>query len=373
MSIRTSAPANYRGRKVTDTIMRGLSIVATLIAIIPLILIIGYVTIIGGGAITTDFFTKTYEPPAVSDSGFNLGDLGAPADANAVPADTNAAPTPIDPNATPDPFAGIDLGALTDASVSAEPNAPPVVTDDGAVPGINNDMGAEGTGVAEVTATGGVLHAIIGTLLVTGMALLISLPIGILAAIFLAEYPGNPVATVVRFCTDLLSGSPSIIAGVVAYILIVVQFKSFSAIAGAISLTLLMVPTIVRTTEEVLKLVPESVREAALAMGAPTWYSTFTVVVPTAIAGIVTGVMLAFARGAGETAPLIMTVLGSNNISFDLLAPIAALPLITYRYTESPYPGENTQAWGAAFILMMLVLLVNILVRVATRNRLQGR
>lgn len=353
MSIRSSAPANYGQRKVVDAAMRGLTIVATMIAVVPLVLIIGYVTIIGGGSMSVDFFTKTYEPPAMSDSGFSV-----PADSVALP--TADPLTPVDPNATADPFAGIDLGAVTGASPDG---AAAPATDDGSQKGA--DLAAQ--------AQGGVLHAIVGTLLITGLALLFSLPIGILAAVFLAEYPSNTIATVVRFCTDLLSGAPSIIAGVTAYILIVVQFREFSGVAGAIALTFLMVPTITRTTEEVLKLVPESTREAALAMGAPTWYSTFTVVIPTALSGIVTGVMLAFARGAGETAPLILTVLGSNVLAFNLLQPMAALPLITYRYTESPFPGENTQAWGSAFILMMLVLVVNIAVRVATRNRLSGR
>jgi phosphate transport system permease protein len=348
MSIRSSAPANYGQRKIVDYIMRGLTIAATLIAIVPLVLIIGYVTIIGGGALSADFFTKTYEPPAMSDTGLSI-----PGDAAALPTPDPA--VPVDPNATADPFAGIDLGAATGAN-PADPTA----------------MDQNGGGMS-AKAQGGVLHAIVGTLLVTGLALVFALPIGLLAGVFLAEYPSNSIATVVRFCTDLLSGAPSIIAGVTAYILIVVQFKEFSGVAGAIALTFLMVPTITRTTEEVLKLVPESTREAALAMGAPTWYSTFTVVVPAAISGIVTGVMLAFARGAGETAPLILTVLGSNVLSFNLLQPIAALPLVTYRYTESPFPGENTQAWGSAFILMMLVLVVNIAVRLATRNRLSGR
>src|SRR5215510_5619053 len=151
------------------------------------------------------------------------------------------------------------------------------------------------------------------------------------------------------------------------------RFHTFSGLAGSVALALLMVPTITRTTEEILKLVPESIREAAQAMGAPTWYATFTVIVPTVLSGITTGVMLAFARGAGETAPLLLTVMGNNELTFNLLGPIAALPLLTYRYTESPFPSENNLAWGTAFVLMMMVLLINILVRLATRNRLQGR
>jgi phosphate transport system permease protein len=342
MSLRQASSPNYRVRKLIDRCMRGMTIGATLLALIPLVLIIGYVTIIGGGALSADFFTKTYEPPDTG--GFDF----------AIPSGEEGAA--IDPN---DPFAGIDLGNLTGdgAAVAEEPGA--------ASDGVVDIAGAE--------ARGGVLHGIIGTLLITGLALFFSLPIGIFAGIFLAEFPQNPLATFVRFATDVLSGAPSIIAGVTIYLLVVVAFREFSGVAGSLALTILMVPTVTRTTEEVLKLVPESTREAALALGAPQWYSTFTVVIPTALTGIVTGVMLAFARGAGETAPLILTVLGSNVISFDIFAPLAALPLITYRYTESPYPSENALAWGSAFVLMMLVLVMNILVRLATRSRVGGR
>jgi phosphate transport system permease protein len=316
MSIVSSSPRNYGARKLVDRLMRGLAMAATLAAIVPLVLIVGYVAVIGGGALNQDFFTQTYEPPVVS-----AGDV------------------PLD----------FSLDGDTGGAAPAE--AP----------------------IGQVEARGGVLHSIVGTLLITGLALLFSLPVGILAGVFLSEFPANPVATAVRFCTDLLSGAPSIVAGVTAYILIVVHYRQFSAVAGAIALTFLMVPTIVRTTEEVLKLVPESTREAALALGAPMWRTTFTVVIPAALSGIITGVMLAFARGAGETAPLLLTVLGSNTLSLDVFKPMAALPLMTYRYTESPFPTENAQAWGTAFVLMMVVLTMNILVRVATRNRLRGR
>jgi phosphate transport system permease protein len=138
-----------------------------------------------------------------------------------------------------------------------------------------------------------------------------------------------------------------------------------------VAITFLMVPTIARTTEEMLKLVPHAVREAAMAMGAPKWYGTLTVVVPTALTGIVTGALLAFARGAGETAPLLLTIQGNSNLSYDLLAPMAALPLLTYKYIESPFPAENQLAWGTAFVLLMLVLGVNLLVRVVT-TRIKG-
>jgi phosphate transport system permease protein len=415
MSLRSSATPNYIRRKAGDWLMRGATVFCTLVAIVPLVLIIGYVLVVGGKALNTEFFTQAYLPPLTIDSGVTepTPDHGAPAGAPAAalpPAETvalnSAAAQPTatsgDPqaaDATADPFANIDVGALAGASPGdADGVAATPAADATADPFANIDVGAlagagtepnptPGTTPADATAPqqpvampatdviarGGVLHGIVGTLLVTGVALLLAIPIGLLAGIFLAEYPKNRLATIVRFCSDVLSGAPSIIAGVVAYILLVQRFQAFSGLAGSVALTILMVPTITRTTEEMLKLVPASVREAAQALGAPTWYSTFTVVVPTALTGIVTGILLAFARGAGETAPLILTVLGNNELTYNMLGPIAALPLLTYRYTESPFPSENTLAWGTAFVLMMIVLLVNVLVRLATRSRLGQR
>ncbi|MCX6015929.1 MAG: phosphate ABC transporter permease PstA [Chloroflexales bacterium] len=322
-----NTPKNYRWRKFVDQVMRGSTVVATGCAVIPLIAIIGYVLTLGASALSVQFFSDVYQPP------------------NMAQAATDGTAPAFDPN---DPFAGI--GVPTDGTA-------PV---DGAAP--TSDVYAGGP-------VGGVLHGIIGTLIITGMGLLFALPIGIFAGIYLSEYRNERYATMVRFCCDVLSGSPSIVAGVVIYILVVIRTHEFSAIAGSLALMILMIPIVTRTTEEMLKLVPESMREAARGLGAPTWYSTFTVIIPAALPGIVTGVMLAFARGAGETAPLILTVLGSNVITTNLFAPMASLPLLAYRYTESPYPGENTLAWGAAFVLMMLVLCMNILVRVATRRR----
>ncbi|HJZ49111.1 MAG TPA: phosphate ABC transporter permease PstA [Roseiflexaceae bacterium] len=421
MSLRASATPNYGRRKAGDWLMRGMTVLCTLVAIVPLVLIIGYVLVVGGKALNTEFFTQAYLPPLTiagevtaptSDlgtsagtpaAGLPSGDTAALEPATAQPTvaqgDTQAASTSGEPAPTADPFANIDVGALAGASpdntagmATPAPGAPT------ADPFANIDVGAlAGAGAAptplvgatpadagalqqpvampatDVVARGGVLHGIVGTLLVTGVALLLAIPIGLLAGIFLAEYPKNRLATIVRFCTDVLSGAPSIIAGVVAYILLVQRFQAFSGLAGSVALTILMVPTITRTTEEMLKLVPTDTREAAQALGAPTWYATFTVVVPTALAGIITGILLAFARGAGETAPLILTVLGNNELTYNLLGPIAALPLLTYRYTESPFPSENTLAWGTAFVLMMTVLLVNVFVRLATRSRLRGR
>jgi phosphate transport system permease protein len=287
----TQAP-NYTRRKWVDRFMRGLTIGATLLALIPLVLILGYVAVRGAGALNLAFFTQAYEPPVV------------------------------------------------------------------------------GTG-GEISNAGGVLHGIIGSLIIVGLALLMALPIGILAAIFLAEYPANSVATAVRFCTDVLSAAPSIIVGVVAYVLIVQRTHQFSALAGSVALTVLIIPVIVRTTEEILKLVPSTMREAGIALGAPKWWLTLTVVIPTALSGIITGVLLAFARATGETAPLLLTVLGNNNISFKLLEPMAALPLLTYKYTDTPFPAQNQLAWGSALVLTTLVLGVNLAVRWATRDRMK--
>lgn len=221
----------------------------------------------------------------------------------------------------------------------------------------------------DVQAAGGVLNGIIGTVIITGVATLIALPVGILAAVFLAEYPNNSVAIAVRFCTDVLSAAPSIVVGVVAYVLIVQRTRSFSGWAGAVALAILMVPLIIRTTEEMLKLVPTTIREAAIALGTPKWMTTFTVVIPAAVSGIATGVLLAFARAAGETAPLLLTILGNNNVATNIFQPMAALPLLTYRYTQSPYPAENNLAWGTALVLTVIVLGTNLLVRWATRKR----
>ncbi len=333
MSLRDAATPNDSRRRAGDRLMRAVLLAALLVAVVPLVLIIGYVLVMGGRSIANvAFFTETYRPPVAVGAG-----LADPALSEAVP----------DPN---DPFANLDPATLAGTGADAA----------GANAGVQP---------GSVVAQGGVLHGIIGTLLISGAALLMALPIGLLAGIFLSEFGQYRIATVVRFCCDVLSGAPSIVVGVVAYILLVQRFREFSGLAGSVALMVLMVPTITRTTEEMLKLVPQSIREAALALGAPAWYATFRVVMPAALGGIVTGVLLAFARGAGETAPLLLTILGNNNLSFDLLKPIAALPLLIYNYTGSPFPSEVNLAWGTAFVLMVMVLAVNILVRLATRGR----
>ncbi|MBM4413951.1 MAG: phosphate ABC transporter permease PstA [Chloroflexi bacterium] len=325
---------NYRWRKLVDRVMRGATVAATGCAVIPLVAIIAYVIALGGSAMSVSFFTDVYQPPDLPTQNDELINEEVP----------------FNPD---DPFANLEM--------------PAPESTDGALAGES----AESQAVANAYAAGprgGVLHGILGTLMITGIGLLMALPIGIFAGVYLSEYRNERLATIVRFSSDVLSGSPSIVAGVVIYVLVVLQTEQFTAIAGSMALAILMVPIVTRTTEEMLKLVPEAMREAARGLGAPTWYSTFTVVLPTALPGIVTGVMLAFARGAGETAPLILTVLGSNVITMSMFEPMAALPLLTYRYTESPYIGENTLAWGAAFVLVVLVLIVNILVRLATRR-----
>jgi phosphate transport system permease protein len=217
--------------------------------------------------------------------------------------------------------------------------------------------------------TGGVLHAIVGTFIIVGVALLMAMPIGVLAGIYLAEFPESRLANIIRFCTDVLTAMPSIVVGVTAYVLIVQRTQQFSAIAGSIALVVLMVPVITRTTEEMLRLVPNASREAAVALGAPKWWTTLTVVIPMAFSGIVTGILLALARAAGETAPLLVTVLGNNNLAYNIFAPMQALPLLAYRYTEQPFAELNEQAWGAALLLVLIVLVTNISVRIATRKR----
>lgn len=283
---------NMRRRKGADRVMRVLAIGATVLALIPLVLILGYVLVKGVSSLNLAFFTQSYKAPSLS------------------------------------------LGG-------------------------------------EVTGQGGVLNGIVGSLLIVFWALVFALPVGLLAGIYLSEFKSTLVATVVRFCTDVLSAAPSIVVGVVAYALIVVQFKSFSGWAGSIALAILMVPLIIRTTEEILRLVPYSVREGAIALGTSKWRTTFTVVVPAAVGGIATGVLLAVARAMGETAPLLLTILGNNNVSLNMNGPISALPLLTYKYTQSPYPAENNLAWGTALVLTTLVLVTNLLVRWATRSRLK--
>lgn len=216
---------------------------------------------------------------------------------------------------------------------------------------------------------GGMANAIVGTFTLLGIASLIGVPIGILGAVYLAEY-GNPKLNWwIRFSSDILNGVPSIIWGIVIYGLMVVPMKGYSALAGGVALGCLMIPIILRTTEEVLLLVPQGYREAALALGIARWKVILQIVVKTASKGIITALLLAFARVAGETAPLLFTALGNNFWNRNLLQPISALPLQIYSFASSAFDDYHRQAWAGALVLVTFVFLLNVSVRFLTRDK----
>ena len=217
-------------------------------------------------------------------------------------------------------------------------------------------------------AGGGLANAIVGTLILVGLGTLIAVPVGVGTGVYLAEHGGGRFGSLVRYTADVLSGVPSIVVGVAAYGLVVVPMGRFSAIAGGVALAILMLPTIIRSTEEVVRLVPQSYRHAALALGAPRWKVTQQIVIPAAAAGIVTASMLALARAAGETAPLLFTALGNRFWSTALDRPIASLPVFIYDYARAPYDDWNRQAWTAALVLLMTVTLISALLRLTTRR-----
>jgi phosphate transport system permease protein len=242
---------------------------------------------------------------------------------------------------------------------------------------------------------GGVFHAIQGTIILTAIAGFFAIPPGILAAIYAARNPNTPLGVAVRFSTDVLSGVPSIVVGLFGYALIVKPQGHYSAVAGAIALAILMLPIIIRTTEELIKLVPHNLREGSLALGAAEWKTTLSVVLPAAANGVITGLMLGLARASGETAPLLFTALGNER--YDALRiirlgveshqpilsilntlveqPIDSLPLTLWKYAQQPYPERIEQAWGVALVLMGLVLLTNVVTRIwvqARTSHLQG-
>lgn len=216
---------------------------------------------------------------------------------------------------------------------------------------------------------GGMANAIVGTLILVGLGSAIGLPIGILTGIYLAEFGNNKFGFMVRFMTDVLSGVPSIVAGVVAYALVVIPSKHFSAFAGGVAMAILMIPTVTRTTEEMIRLVPGSFREAGLALGIPQWKTTLQIVLRTAFRGIVTGILLAIARVAGETAPLLFTALGNRFWSTAIDEPIASLTVFIYDYAKAPFEDWNNQAWTAALVLIVMISLLSLAVRFFTRSR----
>jgi phosphate transport system permease protein len=221
---------------------------------------------------------------------------------------------------------------------------------------------------------GGVSHALQGTIVITVLASLFSIPIALLAGVYAASHPNTKLGVGLRFSTDVLAGVPSIIVGLFGYAAIVVPMGTYSALAAGVAVAIIMIPSIVRTTEEMLKLVPQALREGSLALGSPEWKTTVRVLLPAAVAGVVTGFILAIARGVGETAPLLFTALGNDRYDLGtilrggmyerlILQPTDALTLTMYKYSQSPFPERQQQAWAVALLLMVFVLGVNVFTR----------
>ncbi len=274
-------------RRTRSSIWTGLTGVAVVIAVLPLLLILGTLVVKGAGSLSLDFFTKLPAP---------VGETG-----------------------------------------------------------------------------GGVVHALIGTLIIVGGGCAIGLPVGILAGIYCAEFRSSRLAWATRFVSDVLNGTPSIVIGVFAWTWIVATQKHFSAFAGSVALAILMIPMVTRTTEEMIKLVPNALREAALALGYPRWRTSLQIVVRTCLPGIVTGSLLAVARIAGETAPLLFTALGSQYLSTRLDQPMAALPLIVFNYATGPYEEWHRFAWAAALGLILLVFVLSLAARLTLGRGGQNR
>ena len=296
-------------RKVINVVMLALTGLMTVLALIPLFWIIGYVVYKGGQYINLDFFINTPRP-----------------------------------------------------------------------------LGMEG---------GGVLNAIQGTLIISTLASVIAIPPGVLAAFYAANNPNTPLGIAVRFSTDVLAGVPSIVIGLFVYAIMVKPMGHFSGFAGGVAMAILMLPTIIRTTEEMLKLVPHTLREASLGLGAPEWKTSISVVLPAAMSGVATGILLSIARAAGETAPLLFTALGNERYNLMLIVqsgvaqkqgvleilqrvfnqPVDSLPLTLWKYAQQPYPERIQQSWAAALVLMIVILLINIFARLwveSRKRRLQG-
>jgi len=215
---------------------------------------------------------------------------------------------------------------------------------------------------------GGVANAIVGSLIVIGLASAFAVPVGLGAGIYLSEFGNNRFADVVRYLADVLSGVPSIVIGIFAYNLIVAKQGHFSALSGGVALGVMMLPSIVRTTEEMMRMVPATQREASLALGLPRWRTILSVVLPSARSGVTTGILLAVARVAGETAPLLFTAFGNPFWSFDINQPIATLPHTVFTYAISPYADWQAKAWGTAIILTSMMLLASVLARIGRRH-----
>jgi phosphate transport system permease protein len=215
---------------------------------------------------------------------------------------------------------------------------------------------------------GGIANSIVGSLKIVGLASLIGIPIGVLGAVYLAEFGNNRIGFLIRYCADVVNGVPSIVVGIFAYALVVIPMKHFSALAGSVALAIIMIPLVLRNSEEFIRLVPGSIREAALALGVPQWKVILRVVLPTASRGILTGAILAVSRIAGETAPLLFTAFGNRFWDDGWLHPIASLPHTIFTYAIAPFDDWHKQAWAAALILMAVVLVGNILARMLMKS-----
>ncbi len=215
---------------------------------------------------------------------------------------------------------------------------------------------------------GGISNAIIGTFMLIGISTAFSVPIGIFAGIFLSEYRKGRFVYLIKLCVETLQGIPSIVIGIIAYIWVVVTMGSFSALSGGVALGLMMLPVIITATEETLKLIPDSLREASLALGVSYPRTILKVILPASVSGILTGVLLSIARVAGETAPLLFTAFGSPFMNLNVLKPINSLPLMIFNYATSPYPEWHALAWGASFVLIVFVLGLNLLTKVVAKR-----
>ncbi len=219
---------------------------------------------------------------------------------------------------------------------------------------------------------GGMANAIVGSLTLVGLASCLGLPLGILGGVYLAESRDRRLPWIIRFLADVLNGVPSIVIGIFAYTIVVLPMRRFSALAGGFALAVIMLPIVLRTTEELVRLVPASLREAALALGIPEWKVMLRVVLPTARAGIITGVMVSVARIAGETAPLLFTAFGNRFWHHGLFQPIAALPLQIFAYAIAPYDDWHRQAWAGALVLIVMIFSSSLVARIVTRGRFSG-
>ena len=215
---------------------------------------------------------------------------------------------------------------------------------------------------------GGILNALVGTVIIVGIASLLSIPPGIAAGIYMAEQEKSRISSIAKLCIEVLQSVPSIVIGIIAYVWVVMPMRGFSALAGGVALGIMMFPLVVRSTEETIKLIPESLKEAALALGVPYYRAILRVILPAGLSGILTGILVGIARIAGETAPLLFTACGSPYLNINIFKPMSSLPLLIFNYATSPYEEWHKIAWGASFVLVMMILILNIIARVMAKR-----